>query len=84
MGLFGPNFLLVAANGLRTTEEKMVDTDETARLLGLATNTVEKMRVTGTGPRFVKLGRAVRYRLTDIEAYIAERVVESTSDQGRV
>ena len=58
-----------------------VDTEEAARHLSLAPNTLEKMRVTGNGPRFVKLGRAVRYRLSDLESYIADRVVSSTSEQ---
>lgn len=58
-----------------------VDTEEAARHLSLAPNTLEKLRVTGGGPRFVKLGRAVRYRMADLEAYIAERVVSSTSEK---
>lgn len=56
-----------------------VDTDGAARHLGLATSTLEKLRTYGGGPRYVKLGRAVRYRVSDLEAYLAERVVESTS-----
>ncbi|MEG3178189.1 helix-turn-helix domain-containing protein [Sphingomonas sp. RB3P16] len=58
-----------------------VDTEEAARHLSLKPNTLEKMRTHGTGPRFVKLGRVVRYRIADLEAYIAERVVSSTSEK---
>jgi len=32
------------------------------------------------GPKQVRLGRSIRYRLTDIEAYIAARVVSSTNE----
>jgi len=57
-----------------------VDTNGAAGHLGLARNTLEKMRVSGDGPPFVKLGRAVRYRMSDLESYLAARVVHSTSE----
>jgi predicted DNA-binding transcriptional regulator AlpA len=56
-----------------------VDTEGASQHVGLAVSTLEKLRLSGGGPRFVRLGRAVRYRVTDLEAYLAERVVESTS-----
>jgi excisionase family DNA binding protein len=40
---------------------------EAARLLGLSTRTLERWRVSGLGPRFIKLGNSVRYRLEEIE-----------------
>lgn len=58
-----------------------VDTEEAARHLSLKPNTLEKMRTQGNDPRFVKLGRVVRYRIADLEAYIADRVVSSTSEK---
>ena len=58
-----------------------LDTDDAARHLGLAANTLEKMRVAGTGPRFCKLCRAVRYRVVDLENYLAARVISSTSER---
>ena len=57
-----------------------LNTVEAARMIGLAVTTLEKMRVAGTGPRYVKMGRAVRYRATDLEAYLAARVISSTSE----
>ncbi len=59
----------------------VVDTEGAAEHVGLATNTLEKMRVSGQGPRYCKLGRAVRYRVSDLEDYLAERVVQSTSER---
>jgi predicted DNA-binding transcriptional regulator AlpA len=56
-----------------------VDTEGASRHIGLAASTLEKLRVSGGGPRYVKLGRAVRYRLADLEDYLAERVRENTS-----
>jgi hypothetical protein len=37
-------------------------------------------RLRGTGPRFVKVGRLVRYRRSDLDAWIAARVRGSTSE----
>lgn len=58
----------------------MLNTEDAARRTGLAVSTLEKLRLTGNGPRFVKLGRAVRYRPEDIESWIASRIVSSTSE----
>lgn len=58
----------------------MLNTEDVARQTGLAVSTLEKLRLTGNGPRFVKLGRAVRYRPEDIENWIASRIVSSTSE----
>lgn len=58
-----------------------VDTDGAAKHTGLAVSTLEKLRVTGNGPKYVKLGRSVRYRVADLEDYLAARVVSSTSER---
>ena len=54
---------------------------QTAKLLTLSERTLERLRVAGTGPRFVRAGRSIRYRETDLEAWIASRVVGSTSEE---
>ncbi|MEO9298781.1 helix-turn-helix transcriptional regulator [Devosia alba] len=43
--------------------------------------TLERWRWTGEGPRFVKLGGRVVYRLEDIEAFEYAQMRESTADQ---
>ncbi len=58
-----------------------VDTKGAAERIGLAVKTLENMRTRGDGPRFLKLGRAVRYRLADLDAWMAERVMSSTSER---
>ena len=55
---------------------------EAASALRLSERTIERMRCAGTGPRFVRLQRSVRYRQQDLDAYIAARVVGSTSEKG--
>jgi len=54
---------------------------EAATLLHLSERTLERFRVSGTGPKFVRLGGSIRYRLTDIEAFIASRIVGSNHSQ---
>jgi excisionase family DNA binding protein len=44
---------------------------EAAAVLCLSERTLERLRVSGTGPRFVRAGRSVRYREADLEAWIA-------------
>jgi len=54
---------------------------QAAALLCLSERTLERFRVSGVGPKFVRMGKSVRYRLSDVEAWIASRVVGSTSEQ---
>lgn len=57
----------------------LITTREAAARLGLSPKTLCKLRVVGGGPRFAKLGAAVRYDLADIEAWAASRKQTSTS-----
>ena len=46
--------------------------------------TLERWRWTGEGPRFVKLGGRVVYRLLDIEEYEQAMIRSSTPAKGRL
>jgi predicted DNA-binding transcriptional regulator AlpA len=53
---------------------------DAATYVGLRPVTLEKFRVTGEGPRFIKLtGRAIGYVREDLDAWIEERRRQSTS-----
>jgi excisionase family DNA binding protein len=52
-----------------------------AEKLGLSRSTLEKMRVYGTGPYYLKLGRAVRYKSEDLDDWLLRRRVASTSHE---
>jgi len=54
---------------------------DAATLLHLSERTLERLRVSGLGPKFARLGKSVRYRLADLETWIASQVVGSTSEQ---
>ena len=55
------------------------DTEQAARRLGLSGSTLEKLRVTGGGPAYLKLGRRVVYEASDLDAWKAARRTVSTS-----
>jgi hypothetical protein len=69
-----------------TTEPSVtiVRTPEEAakRMGGLVTvHTLEKWRVSGAGPRYVKIGRRVGYLDADIDAFIAAQVRTHTGEK---
>ena len=59
---------------------QLLDTRRASKHIGLAESTLEKMRVAGDGPPYAKLGRAVRYRMCDLDSWAAARLVTSTSE----
>jgi predicted DNA-binding transcriptional regulator AlpA len=57
-------------------------TPEAANYVALAESTLTKMRLTRDGPLFVKVGpRAVAYRKSDLDAWLAARVRRSTAEE---
>ena len=52
-----------------------------AKKLGLSKSQMNKMRHYGTGPEFVKFGRAVRYADEALDAYAEARRRTCTRDQ---
>jgi excisionase family DNA binding protein len=56
-------------------------TVDAAAYTGVSRSTLEKLRVFGGGPRYLKLGRLVRYRQADLEEWLSVRAVSSTSDR---
>ena len=58
----------------------LYDTREAASYVRLSKNTLERFRLTGEGPTYLKLGGAVRYRQSDINAWLESRLTKTTSD----
>lgn len=48
-------------------------TPDAASYLGVSASYLEKLRVTGGGPSFAALGRAVSYSVADLDAWAAAR-----------
>jgi hypothetical protein len=61
---------------------QLLDEKQAAALLKLSVKCLQGWRVRGGGPPFVKLGRAVRYEVLALEAFVQEAVRRSTSDPG--
>ncbi len=60
----------VALDSSFTPSGKQTLTDvEVAARLGVSRFTVRSWRLKGLGPRFMKMGRAVRYRPEDVREY---------------
>lgn len=52
-----------------------VDTENASRYTSIPASTLETMRNRGGGPVFRKLGRAVRYRVADLDRYMESQPV---------
>jgi predicted DNA-binding transcriptional regulator AlpA len=48
--------------------------DQLAQRLGCSVRTVERLRITGSGPKFIRLARKVIYPLHAVEAWEASRL----------
>jgi len=57
------------------------DTTEAANRLGLSISQMCKMRHFGTGPEFMKFGRAVRYADDALDAWASDRRQTCTRDE---
>ncbi len=55
---------------------------DASKLLCLSVRTLQKWRLSGRGPRFLKLGHAVRYDRAELERFLAKARRASTSDPG--
>jgi len=60
--------------------DRLLDQREAAKILGVSVRTLERHRVTGTGPRFCRLGRLVRYREGDLADWVNDSLRTSTSE----
>ncbi|QTP55429.1 helix-turn-helix domain-containing protein [Billgrantia sulfidoxydans] len=58
---------------------KLMNQRELANYLGKSTAWCERARWAGEGPRFIKLGRHVRYRADDVLEWLEENARTSTT-----
>lgn len=60
----------------------ILDTTHAAEYVGLSKSTMAKLRLSGDGAKYIKLGRKVAYRRSDLDAWLEANVRTSTSDSG--
>jgi len=54
---------------------------EAAAYIKSSTSTLAKCRLRGNGPKFSRIGRAIRYRKLDLDEFMAKTRVSSTSGE---
>lgn len=54
---------------------------EVAEYLGTTVVRLARRRFDGNGPKFVKVGKSVRYRWSDVEEWINANTCQSTADR---
>jgi len=58
----------------------MPTTHEAVKYLRLSRRTLERLRLNGLGPRYIKTTRKVLYAESKLESWLAARLVRSTSE----
>ncbi|WP_331271251.1 helix-turn-helix transcriptional regulator [Arthrobacter sp. 135MFCol5.1] len=55
-----------------------MDPGELGKRLGKSSAALANWRYLGLGPKFVKVGRAVRYRASDVESWLQDQTRQQT------
>lgn len=63
-------------NGKQAPRHPLLNEKDAAVILGMQVKTLQMWRHLSKGPKYHKLGRAVRYSMRDLEEYMDGRVVE--------
>jgi predicted DNA-binding transcriptional regulator AlpA len=61
--------------------DPLLHSTQVAKVLGVSPSWLAKSRLNGTGPRFIKIGRAVRYAMSAVREYILSRQRDSTGER---
>jgi len=48
---------------------------QAAKYLVMSVKSMQQCRCYGRGPKYIKIGRSVRYNVTDLDAYVASRTI---------
>lgn len=60
-------------------QRRMLRTEDAANYTGLSASTLTKLRLTGSGPEYIKLGKSVVYDPVDLDAWLSSKRRRSTS-----
>ncbi|MEX0963810.1 MAG: helix-turn-helix domain-containing protein [Pseudohongiellaceae bacterium] len=64
------------------TLPRLMNQRELAEYLGKSTAWCERARWIGEGPKFIKLGKHVRYRVEDVMTWIDAHELQSSTTEG--
>jgi len=62
-------------------QRQILNTTQAAARIGCCNSTLEKYRVSGGGPKYFKIGKAVRYGDDHIDSWLEARLRQSTSEE---
>ena len=68
------------ANSINAPADRLLTEIDAADRLSVSFRTLQQWRVSGGGPRFVKIGRCVRYTPADLTAFINAGARAHTSE----
>lgn len=57
----------------------LLTVEQAAQYLACGVSTLNKMRITGGGPIFIKIGARVAYRVADLDQFVERHRVKSTA-----
>ncbi len=58
-----------------SSPDKFDTEPDTAAMLGIGASTLQQLRFRGEGPPYLKIGRAIRYRRSDVERWLEAHTV---------
>lgn len=61
--------------------ERLYGELEVFQLRGVPRRTLQKLRMSGGGPGYVKIGRRIYYRLSAVDSWISKNTRQSTADK---
>jgi predicted DNA-binding transcriptional regulator AlpA len=67
-------------NAIRADDLTLVDNNQAADIIGVNSRTLMNWRSLGKSPRYVKCGRNVRYRVSDLKAWLDAQTRNHTGD----
>jgi excisionase family DNA binding protein len=56
--------------------ENLIGKKELAKFLGVSEGTVTRMVITGTGPRYHRVGLFVKFKMSDVHDWLERRAVD--------
>lgn len=68
------------ASSLSSLQQVWVGELQVAKITGMSLAWLRKKRITGGGISFSKMGRSIKYNLSDVQDYLDQRKVNSTSE----
>jgi predicted DNA-binding transcriptional regulator AlpA len=68
------------ANDIRQLSTRHLNQNQLAERWGISPRTLEHWRSAGKGPRFLRLGTRVAYRLEDVEDFESANLIGRTTD----